>query len=322
MKTISKTSAIVSMLLMSAGGVMAEPAAPHDWQDLSGLEKQFRATQQPLVFDYTVAYRFLHVEFSRLGNLVMKTTIGEWTASATSRPIPAVFIDLQFDSKDARGIAQRPRVSIHDRIVAVLAAPTMEALLFAKDTDEYLNPLLGRSRILRSVSCYDVQSGSLDYWQHNMTAGTVVTNVSDPQAIVEMSRKVRPILDFLMDQSHGNGAETLAPEALTLNVNTSGKVVPLRLRTVRDRAPGCLGGLRLTGLCVDAIPARKTDERLYRFHSWAVPFQELADRLKDAALQKASNEAFVKAVVPVVAEYEMVLGAIRMTLVAVRVETP
>lgn len=309
-------------MLVTAVNVLAQPADPRQWQDLSGIEKQFRATQQPVVLDYTVAYRFLHVEFSRLGNLVMKTTVGEWTAPELPHPIPAVFIDLKFDSKDARGIAQRPRVSVHDRIVAVLAAPGMEAMLFAKDTDEYLNPLLGRSRILRSVSCYAIQSGRLNYWQNNLTAGTVVTNVSDPQAIVEMSRKVRPILEFLAEQCLGNGAETLAPEALTVNVNTSGKVVPLRLRTVRDRSPTCLGGEHLTGVCVDAIPAHKTDERIYRFRAWAVPFHELAEHLNDLALQKASNEAFVKAVVPVVAEYEMVMGAIRMTLVAARVETP
>ena len=96
----------------------------------------------------------------------------------------------------------------------------------------------------------------------------------------------------------------------------------MRLRTVRDRTPGCLGGQHLTGLCIDAIPAHKTDERIYRFQAWAVAFQELADRLKDAALQRASHEAFVKVVVPVGAEYEMALGAIRMTLVAAHVGTP
>ncbi len=311
-----KFKAIILALLAGVAGVWAQPAGTNAWQDLSCLEKQFHATARPLVFEYEVTYRFLHIEISRLGTLAMTTTEGEWTMPHASRPVPVVFVDFQFDSKDPRGVAQRPRVSVHDRIVAVLPIPSLEALLFAKDTDEYLNPLLGRHRILRSLSCYDVQSGSLDFWLHNLVTGGVVTNVSDPQAIVKMRRKVGPVLDFLMEQCHSNGVETIAPEALTIDVNTSGKVVPLRLRTVRERCPASVAGENLNGLRVDAIPAHKTDERIYRFRAWAVTFQELADRLKDTALQRASREAFVKVVVPVAAEYEMALGAIRMTLVA------
>jgi len=317
-----KIVAIGLVLLAGAGSTRGQSINPQQVNDLGYLDKQFHATARPIVFEYTVTYRFLHIEISRLGTLVMKTTEGEWAAPHASRPVPVVFVDFQFDSKDARGIAQRPRVSIHDRIVAVLPVPSLEALLFAKDTDEYLNLFLGRHRILRSLSCYDAQSGKLDFWLHNLATGGVVTNVSDPQAIVNMRRKVAPVLNFLMEECHGSGAETVAPEALTIDVNTSGKVVPLRLRTVRERCPASLAGDRLDGLRVDAVPAHKTDERIYRFLAWAVPFQELADRLNDATLQKASREAFVKVVIPVSAEYEMALGAIRMTLTAARVEEP
>ena len=83
-----------------------------------------------------------------------------------------------------------------------------------------------------------------------------------------------------------------------------------------------MAGEHLTGLRIDAVPAHKTDERIYRFRAWAMPFQELAEHLNDPALQRASREAFVKAVIPVGAEYELALGAIRMTLTAARQGSP
>ncbi len=305
------------------GWVIAVAAQPSDVRcekDLSYLERHFRATEEPIVFEYSVAYRFLNVEFSRLGGLVLQTTVGQWYANGSSNAVPAVFLDMRFDSKDRRGATPRARISIHDRIVAVVTVPAMDALLFAKDTDEYLNPIIGRSRTLRSLSCYDVQSGALDYWHYDIPSDSVVTNLSDPEAIVELSRQLRPILDFLMQQQEGSDKETLSPESIKISVNTAGHVVPLRLRTLKEQSPPCLGRARLNALRVDTVSLKKTDERVYRFRGWALPFGSLADHIGDPSLQQAAREAFVKVVVPVAAEYELALGAIRMTLLSAHVD--
>jgi hypothetical protein len=160
----------------------------------------------------------------------------------------------------------------------------------------------------------------LDYWHYDLPTGTVVTNLSNPQAILDLSRQLRPILEFLMVQCRGEGRETLSPDALRINVNASGRVVPLRLRTIKDRSPWQPGEARLNALRVDVLPATRSDARLYRFRGWAMPFHELAECLNDDALRRTAREAFVKAVVPVTAEYELALGAIRMTLVSARQE--
>lgn len=298
--------------------VAADPGDLRHERDLCYLERHFQPTEAPVVLEYTVGYRFMNVEFARLGSLMLRSTLGQWTWNGETNAVPSVFVDLRFDSKDGTEPGQRGRVSIHDRIVAVVSVPDMNALLFAKDTDEYLNPLIGRTKVLRSVSCYDVQSGTLDFWHYDLRSGTVATNISDPQAIVELSRTVRPILDFLVAQSHGDGGEALSPENLRISVNASGHVVPLRLRTVKDRSPPCLGRERLSALRVDAVSMQKTDQRIYRFRSWAVPFPELADYLHDDALRGVARDAFVQTVVPVTAEYELALGAIRMTLQSAR----
>lgn len=299
----------------------AQPVDVHRQRDLCYLESRFHAQEAAIVCEYEVAYRCLNLEISRLGTLVLRTTVGTWTPEPPGPDVPVVFMDMRFDSRDSREPGNRGRISIHDRIVAVITVPGMDALLFAKDTDEYLNPLIGRTRVLRSVSCYDVERGGLDYWHFDLPSDTVSTNLSDPQAIIDLSRKLRPILDFLMAQSHGDGKEALSPEDLKISVNASGHVVPLRLRTIRDRSPACLGKGRLTSLRVDAVPAGRTDERIYRFRSWALPFQDLAEHLKDDTLRSVSRDAFVEAVIPLGAEYELALGAIRMTLVSVRQES-
>ena len=310
---------VAAMVLAGVAGAAGQPVDLHRQRDLCYLESRFHATEAPIVFEYEVAYRFLNMEISRLGTLALCTTVGTWAGEpAATSNTPVVFMDVRFDSRDGRQAGSRSRISIHDRIVAVITVPGMDALLFAKDTDEYLNPLLGRTRVLRSVSCYDVESGMLDFWHYDLPTDSVSTNLSDPQAIIDLSRKLRPILEFLMEQSHGAGKETLSPESLNISVNASGHVVPLRLKTVRERSPGCLGRVRLDALRVEAVPARRTDERIYRFRSWAVPFVDLADYLNDEPLKAVSRSAFVKAVVPVSAEYELALGAIRMTLVSAR----
>jgi hypothetical protein len=308
---------VLAWVLLSAPVLgMAQPqdgVRPHD---LNYLERQFHPTEAPIRFEYAVAYRFLKMEISRLGTLALNTTVGQWVPQGGTNRVPAVFVDLAFNSGEGTGATRRARVSIRDRIVAVIGVPGMDALLFAKDTDEYLNPLIGRTRVLRSVSSYDVQSGTLDYWHFDLGTDTVVTNLSNPQAIVDLSRQLRPILEFLMGQCRGTGQETLSPDHLRININASGRVVPLRLRTVKERSPWQPGARRVDALRVDVLPAARSDARLYRFRGWAMPFQELAECLDDDALRRTSREAFVKAVVPVTAEYELALGAIRMTLVS------
>ncbi len=306
------------LVWMCAVIATAQPADGHRQRSLDYLEKQFCATEAPVRFEYAVAYRFLKLEISRLGTLSLDTTVGRWALSGGTNTVPAVFVDLAFNSGGRTGAAQRARVSIHDRMVAVIGVPGMDALLFAKDTDEYLNPLIGRTRVLRSVSCYDVQGGTLDYWHHELGPGTVVTNLSNPQAILDLSRQLRPILEFLMDECRGEGRDVLSPENVRISINASGRVVPLRLKTGRERSPWQLGGQRVPALRVDVVPAARSDARLYRFRGWAIPFQELAERLDDDALRRTSSEAFVKAVVPVAAEYELALGAIRMTLLGAK----
>ena len=303
------------LILLAAHGVAAEPAATNG-SNMAFIESAFRATEPPVRFGYQVSYRFLKMEISRLGVLTLTTTTGNWRHRVASNDVPAVFVDLRFDSIEHHKPPARDRVSIHDRIVAVIELPEPRALLFAKDTDEYLNPILGRTKISRCVSSYDVQSGALEYWKRDLSTDCVSTNLSDPAAILELSRQIGPVLNYLMAQASGDGAECLSPESLRISANCDGHVVPLRLRTRRDASPPCFDRERLQALRVDVVPSRASDTRVYRFSGWALPFETLADRFGDEATKAAARRAVVKAVVPVAAEYELDIGSIRVSAVS------
>ena len=121
---------------------------------LAQLDKRFTPVETPVFMEYDVGYRFLNIEMRRVGKIVATTTIGRWKHSVTGNEVPALFLDMRVNSPDSGKAGERGRVSIHDRIVAVMTVPDMQALVFAKYTDEYLNPLIGRCKESHSWSLY------------------------------------------------------------------------------------------------------------------------------------------------------------------------
>jgi hypothetical protein len=251
--------------------------------------------------DYAVAYRFLNVEFGRLGKIEFKTTEGTFRHRITNQPVPAVLLEVSLDTADGCGTRERNRVSIHERMIAVVRVPNLEALVFGKATDDYLNPVFGRKVVSSTVSCYDTQSGSLQYAKRDLLTGVVSTNISNPEAMLSLSRRVLPLLEFLIDSYYGRS--TVAGSG-RLSVNADGE----------DRQ-------RVNALHVQTLPEKPTRARVSAFESWALPFDELASLCGDPVVLDEARGAAVKSVVPTVVQYDLRLGAIRATLSHVGVES-
>jgi hypothetical protein len=306
---------LTSLMLSLLVATLAKAADGVD--PLAEVRARFRGTESPILMEYQLGYRFLNFELSRLGRIKLTTTGGLWRHRITGLEVPAVFIDVRVDSADRSPDRKKNRISIHDEMIGVLTLPDLQALVFTKLTDEYLNPILGRSSFSQAVSCYDTQSGVMEYMRRDLIGQEgVCTNLTSPEALLELSRQIRPIMDYLMGQCQTN-QERAAKGRDRISVNLDGQVVTLKLMTHREKSPACLNRAKLDSLRIETVPVGKRQNRARDFFSWAIPFNELAGILNDDGLRAAARAAMVESVVPLVVDYELAVGRIRAGLISV-----
>ncbi|MEI8138267.1 MAG: hypothetical protein WCI03_00210 [bacterium] len=302
----------VLIILVSWGGpVMAGESR------LADIDARFTASETPLYMEYDVGYRLLHLELARVGKIVASTTIGTWRHRVTGESIPALFLDMKVDSPDSGKTGERNRVSIHDRIIAVMTLPEMKALVFAKVTDEYLHPLIGRNKDALIVSVYDAQAGRMSYSTCNLQTGVSSTNLANPEALFDLSQRIKPVMDFLVSQ-HREGAKAGAASGQgRIVANLDGKVVALQILTKPDQSPACFGRLHFDTTRIVPVAAPGSSVKPREFHAWSLDFKKLAALRKDEALIKAAQEAPIESIVPLVMDYELGLGCVRTTMTAI-----
>ena len=289
---------------------------------LSDIDARFMPKETPVVMEYDVGYRLLNLELSRVGKIVATTTIGKWRHRVTGQDVPALFLDMRVNSPDSGKRGERNRVSIHDRIVAVMTIPDMQALLFAKSTDEYLHPLIGRCTEILAASVYDTQAGRLDYENRDLKTGGVSTNLVNPEALLELSRKIRPVLEFLVEQCKQPTADAVTSDKGRIVVNMDWKVVALRMLTRKDRSPTCLAHQRLDSMFIKTVAERGSAIKPRDFRAWSLTFEKLAVALHDEALVQSARHAPVETVVPMAVDYELGLGSVRCTMTSIRLGNP
>lgn len=296
---------------LSAGALVA--AMP-----LAELDARFSPREAPVTMVYDVGYRLMNMELSHVGRVVASTTIGTWRHRVSGQEIPALFLDMRIDSPDSGEPGHRNRISIHDRVVAVMSLPDMQALVFAKHTDEVLRPVF-RASVALADSVYDTQSGNLEYRLHDFSRGLVSTNLANAEALLELSRRIRPIMEYLVAQDKAPMPEKAElSDRSRIVANLDGRVAALRILAERDTSPVCLARQRLDSLYIRTVPERGSAVKPRDFHAWSMTFEKLSRTLKDQALVESARKAPVETVVPMAVEYELGLGCVRATLVSIR----
>ncbi len=284
---------------------------------MAELDAQFTPVETPVFMEYDVGYRFLNIQLRKVGKIVATTTIGRWKHRGTGQEVPSLFLDMRVDSPDSGKAGQRSRISIHDRIVAVMTVPDLQALVFSKYTDEVLNPLIGRSKEILQWSLYDTQSGRLEYENHDLKKGEIKTHLVNPEALLELSRKIRPVMEFLVKQYQAPVPGAESSEQGRIVVNMDGNVVALRILTEREKSPSCLTQRRLDSMAIKTVAERGSSVKPRDFHAWSMTFKQLAKTLQDGALIASADHAPVETVVPLAVDYELGLGSIRATMTSI-----
>lgn len=282
-------------------------------EPVADMEQRYLRETAPIRMTYDITYRFLGMELGFLGRMELVTSTGKWRHRVSGSEIPVAFVDVRVRSRDClKGGGGRTRID--DRIVAVLELPGLNALVFTKETDERLNPVFGRSSVSRAVSCYDIQSGGLEYCRRNLETGNTSTNLTAPEEIVKLSRRVGNVLNFLAARYMMDPAAPAAVEDGTIAVNLDGQVVRLGLLTRPATSPVCLDRKRFPVLHIETAMEKGAPVRAREFHAWGMLFSDLAAAVGDEELRKAAAEAPVNAMVPLVMDYELALGAVRVVM--------
>ncbi len=300
--------------------VIGQAAAGEDL--MADLDARFTAKEMPVCMEYDVGYRFLHLELARVGKIVASTTIGTWRHRVTGESVPALFLDMKVDSPDSGLAGKRNRVSIHDRIVAVLTLPEMKALVFAKHTDEYLHPLIGRRKVSLVVSVYDAQAGHMEYSALNLQTGITSTNLANPEALFDLSQRIKPVMEFLVSQHQVGAKDSVNSEKGRIVANLDGQVVALQILTKSDRSPACFGRERYESTCIEPVADAGSRVKPREFHAWSLDFKKLAALKNDAGLIKAAQDAPIESIVPLVMDYELGLGSVRTTMTSIYMGQP
>jgi len=297
-------------------------AATADENALADIDARFTARETPVYMEYDVGYRFLHLEIARVGKIEATSTVGTWRHRVTGTSIPAIFLDMKVNSPDSGKAGKRNRVSIHDRIIAVMSLPEMKALVFAKYTDEYLHPLLGREKEVLIASVYDAQAGHMDYSTCNLKTGVTSTNLANPEALFDLSQRIKPVMDYLVSRHRDGGTNVVNPERGHIVANLDGKVVALQILTKPDRSPMCFGRQRFDTTCIVPVAEPGSAVKPREFRAWSLDFKKLAALRKDDSLIKAAQEAPIESIVPLVMDYELGLGSVRTTMTDIHVGNP
>lgn len=289
---------------------------------LAALDARFTPVETPVCMEYDVGYRCMNIELRRVGKIVATTTIGRWKHRVSGVEVPALFLDMRVDSPDSGISGQRSRVSIHDRIVAVMSVPDLNALVFAKYTDEFLNPLIGRCKESHSWSLYDTQTGQLEYENHDLKKGEVKTRLENPEALLKLSRTMRPMMEFLVRRYQAPSVGSGDTDEGRIVANLDGKVVALRILTDREKSPACLGMKRMESMRIKTVAERGSTVKPRDFLAWSMTFKQLAAMVHDEALVQSATRAPVETVVPLAVDYELGLGSVRATMTGIHLGAP
>ncbi len=286
---------------------------------LADLDARFVPGDNPVCMEYDVGYRLLNLQIAKVAKIMAKSTVGTWRHRVTGESIPALFLDMKVDTPDSGKAGERSRVSIHDRLVAVMTLPEMKALVFAKFADEHLHPLIGFTKDVRILSVYDAQAGRIEYSTCNLNTGVTSTNLANSEALYDLSQRMKPLMEFLVSQYRAGTRYEPVGKKGRIVANCDGKMVALRIMTNPERSPMCFGRKRFESIRIVPVAEPGSSVKPREFHAWSLEFKELATMRHDAALMNAAQNAPVESVVPLVVDYELGLGSVRTTMTAIYV---
>ena len=277
----------------------------------------FQPAGPTLALTYDVSYRFLFIDLITMGRARLEYTEGCWTSPA-SPSASVAFLEFRFDSFDQPEQGNRGRISIHSRVRTVLKLPDLGSLIYSRDVDEVLNPLLRHRVTTRYREAYDFQSGALVFRRDDLLTGAVQTNVTGVCDPTMRGREIPLMLQRLASVYHGREPMLTRESGVRVSVNVDGVMTPFILTTQRGMtAVEVRSSGELQAMQARFIAAPEAGGRGRTLTLWTASLADVAAQIGDAALARQASALPDWALVPLQAEYGLAIGRVRSRLTGI-----
>lgn len=288
----------------------------------SDIETRFEARKPTVQMEYRVGYRFLHLELKRIAEATVLATEGVWRDPQGRNERTACLVDFRLDTSDAADTpeARRGSVSIHNRIVSVLTVPDLNAIVYAKRTNQRIHVFRRRSE-MDNVELFDLEGGSLRYSGHNYLTGSDQTDLAGRTEIARQGKEVCRFVQCIAAAYCSDAAHAAEDPREPVYIFTGGSLVPYAIRFKEGREKVSVLDRLIPSLHVHAQPKATSAGRTKGndFEMWTASFVDVSKTIRQPELIALAQDSVSFSMVPLITDLGLPLGAIRGILTGIRI---
>jgi hypothetical protein len=307
----------VLLAALLAAGLRADAGS---FKPVEDVRTRFRPEKPSVRMSYNVAYRFLFLRIKNLAKATVWTTEGTWLRRDTGERIPAILVQANIDTPDDLGSNKRGRVSIHRQFTSVMAMPGLDTVFCVKQANEFINPLVREVKQSKYIEIYDLESGTLGYRRKDYLTGQVDTNLSGTFSMAQQGQELAIMLKLASAVYEGKRGMLTYDSNFRISVNIDGVGTPYAVQSEFDQKPLDILGHTIRALRIDMKPAQEAQRRGRPLVLWTASLHDIARLTGRRRLVRAAPDAPDWSMVPLVADYGLVIGYVRLHLTDVGVE--
>jgi hypothetical protein len=274
---------------------------------------RFTPTREGVELTYQISYHVLGLKLLRIGEARSFSVEGEWINDEGER-VPAFFSEVSFDTRDDPSSGERGRISIHNRIVAVMTNPELKTLVYYKAADEYLNPFFKDPRHDYYLDYYTVKDGGIVYFRQDHHSGERTSELKNADALVRQSNAIAKTLRQMSGIYKGSESRLTHDSDFRVYFNVGGEVKPFAAESSMERFKVKPIDKKMESLRVDISLAPEAEGKAGKLTMWGVPFAELAGLSERSDLVRLADEAPDWSMIPLRMNYKRPVGYIRCYL--------
>ncbi len=309
---------VVAIIVVALFGFKPGAAPAQDIADLN-CRDHFNPFMPTLVMKYEVNYSLFGLNLVHLADAFIYATDGEWFNEATGEWVNSYLLSLHLDTTEDASEIGRGRYSIHNRLVAVLLKPSLEAIVFAKRDFLHVDTFFAKMEV-HNTEIFSVESGKNDYVKKDFVSSSVTTNLDQFAALTKQRNEVLRFLKVVSAVYVGNTNSLAKADDFNISVFTENTLVKFVVKIYPKLEKVNVMDGKFNSVHFKAKPAPGFSGKGRELAAWMAPFRFLAYQINDPALVWMADRTFEWGMVPLVAEYGLRVGTVHCELVRISPE--
>ncbi|MDF7800815.1 hypothetical protein P4C99_15175 [Pontiellaceae bacterium B1224] len=297
---------VICLLLALCASARSEPVK-------QAIQQRFQATKQGVELTYQISYHVFGIKLLRIGEARAYSVEGIWL-NDDGEPVPAFYSEVRFDTRDEPGTEDRGRISIHNKMVAVMSNPELKTMVYFKDADEYLNPFFKGPKHEFYLDYYSIKEGGIDYFRKDYTTGEKTTELENADELLQQSNAIAATLRRMSNVYLGHEGALTHDSDFRVYFNVAGEVKPFAAESSKERFKVKPIDRKMEALRVDISLAPEAEGEAGDLTLWGVPFSELASTSGETNLIQLAADSPDWSMIPLRMNYKRPVGYIRCHL--------